>query len=104
MSENKLEDLIDDVGDGVYDTTCEIFDEYVKEHTFKTHRDYAPYGDTEVEVCQYVTDEDQEEFREETEKEITVDDVIDKLKQDPYFRSSIEDMIQYVCWNRDIDV
>lgn len=101
---NKLETHIYDVGDTAYDRVAEIFDEYVKEHSFKTMRDCAPYGDTEVEVCQYATDEEEDEFREEAEKSISVDDVIEALKKDKYFRSSLQELIEYVCWNRGLEV
>ena len=104
MKENKIENLIDYVGDSAYDLICGEFDEWADQHTFKTIRDYAPYGDTEVEVCQYTTDEDQCEFRENLEKELDVDTIIEKLKQDKHFRESIQDMISYVTWNRDVEV
>jgi len=102
--ENKIENMIDYVGDSAYDLICGEFDEQVKGHSFKTQRDYAPYGDTEVEVCQYITDEDDEKFRNETEKELDVDTIIDKLKEDKHFRESIQDMIKYVVWNREVEV
>lgn len=102
--ENKIETLIDYVGDSAYDLICGEFDEYANNHTFETMRDYAPYGDTEVEVCQYITDEDDEEFREETEKELDVDTIIDKLKEDKHFREAVSDMIKYVVWNREVEV
>lgn len=102
--ENKIENLIDYVGDSAYDLICGEFDEYANNHTFETMRDYAPYGDTEVEVCRYATDEEQEEFREEVEDELDVDTIIDKLKQDPHFREAVSDMIKYVVWNREVEV
>ena len=102
--ENKIENLIDYVGDSAYDLICGEFDEQVKDHSFETQRDYAPYGDTEVEVCQYITDEDDEEFREETEKELDVDTIIEKLKEDKHFREAVSDMIKYVVWNREVEV
>ena len=102
--EDKIENLIDYVGDSAYDLICGKFDEQVKDHSFETQRDYAPYGDTEVEVCRYHTDEEEEEFREEVEDELDVDTIIDKLKQDKSFRESIQDMIKYVVWNREVEV
>ena len=101
---NKLENIIDYVGDSAYDLICDTFDEQVKNTSFRTERDYAPYGDTEVEVCRYVTDEDDERFREEMEKDMTVDYIIDKLKEDKHFRESIQDMINEVVWNRELEV
>ena len=102
--ENKVEDLIDYVGDSAYDLICGEFDEQAKDRSFKTQRDYAPYGDTEVEVCRYITDEDDEAFREETEKELDVYTIIDNLKQDPHFREAVSDMIKYIVWNREVEV
>ena len=102
--ENKIEDLIDYVGDSAYDLICGEFDEQARCHEFKTMRDYAPYGDTEVEVCQYITDEDDEAFREDAELEMDVDSIIDKLKDDKNFREAVSDMIKYVVWNRDLEV
>lgn len=102
--ENKIENMIDYVGDSAYDLICGEFDNYAKDHTFETMRDYAPYGDTEVEVCKYVSDEDDEAFREEAEKELDVDTIIDKLKEDKHFREAVSDMIKYVVWNREVEV
>ena len=101
---NKLENMIDYVGDSAYDLICGEFDEQVKNTSFRTERDYAPYGDTEVEVCRYTNEEDEMEFREEMEKDMDVDYIIDKLKEDKHFRESIQDMINDVVWNRDLDV
>lgn len=102
--ENKIEDLIDYVGDNAYDLICGEFDEWADQQTFKTQRDYAPYGDTEVEVCEYVDEEDDEKFRENLEKEMDVDTIIDKLKEDKNFRDAVSDMIKYVVWNREVEV
>lgn len=102
--ENELENAIDYVGDSAYDLICGEFDEEADRHSFKTIRDYAPYGNTEVEVCQFVDEDDDIEFREDLEKELDVDTVIDKLKQDQHFRESIQDMIHYVIWNREVEI
>ena len=104
MEENKIENLIDYVGDSAYDLICGEFDDYANDHTFKTMRDFAPYGDTEVEVCQYHTDEEEEEFREDVEDNLDVDTIINKLKEDQHFREAVSDMIKYVVWNRDVEV
>lgn len=102
--ENKIENLIDYVGDSAYDLICGEFDEYANNHTFETMRDYAPYGDTEVEVCRYHTDEEEEDFRERVWDELDVDTIIEKLKTDKHFREAIFDMVQYVVWNREVEV
>lgn len=102
--ENKIENMIDYVGDSAYDLICGEFDDCANEHSFKTIRDYAPYGDTEVEVCQFIDEDDEIEFRENIEDYLNVDTVIEKLAKDKAFRDSIKDMIDYVKWNRDIEV
>lgn len=101
---NKLENMIDYVGDSAHDLICSLFDEQAKNTSFRTERDYAPYGDTEVEVCCYTNEDDDERFREEMEKDMTVDYIIDKLKEDKDFRESIQDMIKEVVWNRELEV
>ena len=103
-TENKIENMIDYVGDSAYDFICGEFDEWAKSHSFKTIRDYAPYGDTEVEVCKHIDEDDDEKFRENLEKEMDVDTIIDKLKEDKNFREAVSDMIKYVVWNREVEV
>lgn len=98
---NQLEEYI---GDAVHDCVAHAFDEKVRDTSFKTMRDYAPYGDTEVEVCQYVSDEDDEKFREEYEKELDFDTVVGMLKEDDYFKETIMDLVKHVVWNRTLDV
>ena len=102
--ENELEKIIDYIGDSANDVVTDIFNEQAKNTSFRTERDYAPYGDTEVEVCRYTNEEDEERFREEMEKDMDVDYIIDKLKDDKHFRESIQDLIKYVVWNTDLEV
>ena len=102
--ENILQDIIYCVGDTAHDVIASEFDNSVRDTSFKTMSDYAPYGDTEVEVCQYITDEDEEEFRENWEKEMTIDAVINLLKDDEYFRGAIKDMVEHIAWNRTLEV
>ena len=92
------------VGEAVSDMVIAIFKDYVDQHSFHTMRDYAPYGDTEVEVCQYISDEEEEEFRENVEKEMTVDSIINELSKDAHFRDAIKDMIKHVVWHKELEV
>lgn len=94
---NQLEEYI---GDAVHDCVAHEFDEKVKDTSFKTMSDYAPYGDTEVEVCQYVSDEDEEKFREDCENEFTFEAVMNKLKEDSYFKETVMDLVKHIVWNR----
>lgn len=102
--ENELEKLISYIGDSVHEVITNDFDEEVDRTSFKTMRDYAPYGNTEVEVCQYVCEEDMEEFRENYEKDTSVDYIIEKLKEDKDFRDCVTELIKYIAWNREMEV
>lgn len=100
--EKKLQEIINYVGDATHEVVAEKFDERCDDHSFKTEHVYGPYGDTEVEVCQFIDEEDETNFREESSKELTVDYIINELKENDYFRECLQDMIDYVCANRDL--
>lgn len=98
---NELESF---VGDSVFDFIADKFDKRCREHSFKTEHQYESYGDTEVEVAQFVDEDDETEFREETEKEFDVDSIIKELAEDSYFKESIKDLINHVVWKRNLEV
>lgn len=100
--EKKLQEIINYVGDAVHDVVAEKFDERCDDHSFKTEHVYGPYGDTEVEVCQFQDEDDELRFRENTEKELTVEYIINELKENDYFKECLQDMIEYVSWNRQL--
>ncbi len=100
--EKKLQEIINYVGDATHDVVAEKFDERCEDNSFKTEHVYGPYGDTEVEVAQFLDDDSEADFREESSKELTVDYIINELKENDYFRECLQDMIDYVCFNRDL--
>ena len=100
--EPTLKDFIEYVGDATHDVVAEKFDERCEDNSFKTEHVYGPYGDTEVEVAQFLDDDSEADFREESSKELTVDYIINELKENDYFRECLQDMINYVVWNRQL--
>ena len=99
-----LQELQEFVGDCASDLIESEFDERCRDKSFKTERVYGPYGDMEVEVAQFVDEDDEVEFREDTEKEFDVDVIIEKLKEDDHFRESIRDLIKKIVWERPLEV
>ena len=97
-----LRELQEFVGDSAFDLIAHEFDERCGDHTFKTIHQYEDYGDTSVEVAQYIGDDEEIEVREEIESKLDVDTVIDMLKEDAHFRESIQDLINKVVWDRPI--
>ena len=99
-----LQELEEFIGDAVHDFVADKFRKRCQEHSFKTEHQYEDYGDTEVEVAQFIDEEDETEFREETEKEFDVDSILEELCQDESFRESIKDMIDHIVWKRPLDI
>lgn len=98
---NELESF---VGDSAFDLIADKFKKRCQEHSFKTEHQYESYGDTEVEVAQFIDEDDETKFREETEQEFDVDSILKELAKDDHFRESIKDLIDYVVWKRPLEV
>lgn len=96
---NELESF---VGDAAHDLIAHEFDERCGDHTFKTIHQYEDYGDTSMEVAQYIGDDEEIEVREDIESQLDVDTVIEMLKEDDYFRDTIKKLIDKVVWDRPI--
>jgi len=92
------------VGEAVSDLIIHKFKERCQDHSFKTEYVTTPYGDTDVEVAQFVDEDDETKFREETEQEFTVDSIINELSKDAHFRDAIKDMIEHVVWKKELEV
>ena len=99
-----VQELQEFVGDAAFDVIAGEFDERCRNSSFKTEHQYESCGDTEVEVAQFVDEDDEVKFREETENEFDVDSVIDKLKEDSNFRECLQDLIKKVVWERPLEV
>lgn len=98
---NELESF---VGDAAHDLIAHEFDTRCKDKQFKIIHQYEDYGDTSIEVAQYIGDDEEVEAREDIEKDLDVDTVIDMLKEDNYFRETIQDLINKVVWDRPLDI
>ena len=99
-----LQELQEFVGDAVFDVIASEFDGLCRDKTFKIEHQYEDYGDTSIEVAQYIGDDDEVEFREDTEKELDVDTIIEKLKEDNNFRECVQDLIKKIVWERPLEV
>lgn len=102
-NKNELQDKIDDVGCAIYDSIAYEFDKATREHAFKTEHQYESYGDTEVEVAQFVDEDSETEFREEMEKNLNVDEAIEILKADSNFRDCLKELLDKIVWERPLD-
>ena len=96
---NELENYIYDLGDTIHDALAEKFDCKYSDVQFKT--EYAPYGDTECSVGQYIDEDEDEKIRKNFEDDYNFDEVMKVLKENEYFKSSIIDMVKYIAWNRE---
>lgn len=98
---NQLEEF---VGDCAHDVIAHEFDTRVSDHQFKIIHQYEDYGDTSIEVAQYIGDDEEVEVREDIEKDLDVDTVIEMLRNDAHFRESIQDIINKVVWDRPFNI
>lgn len=98
---NQLEEF---VGDCAHDVIAHEFDERTHKHQFKTIHQYEDYGDTSIEVAQYIGDDEEVEVREDIEKDLDVDTVIEMLRNDAHFRESIQDLIKKVVYERPLNI
>lgn len=96
--ENKLQLYIKDVGDSIHDAIAEEFDKSYSDVQFKT--EYAPYGEGECTVGRFIDEDDDCRIREEFER-MSYDDVIELLKDNPYFKQNVMELVEYIAWNRE---
>ena len=97
--ENLLQAHIHDVGDTVHDAIAREFDKAYEDVQFTT--EYAPYGDTECTVGQFIDEDSDCRIRERFEEDMDFDEVMDLLKKDKDFRMAIMDMVEYITWKRE---
>jgi len=98
---NQLEEFL---GDCAFDVIAHEFDERVSDHQFKTIHQYEDYGDTSIEVAQYIGDDEEVEVREDIEKDLDVDTVVEMLRNDAHFRESLQDLIEKVVYERPLNI
>lgn len=97
--ENKLQLYIKDVGDSIHDAIAEEFDKAYEDVQFKT--EYAPYGDTECTVGQFIDEDSDCRIRENFERDMDYEEVIELLKSNPYFKQNVMELVNYIAWNRE---
>jgi len=97
--ENELQLYIKDVGDSIHDAIAEEFDKAYEE--VETNKEYAPYGNTQVCVGEFIDEDSDCRIRERFEENMTFDEVIDLLKNDPYFKRNVMDLVKYIAENRE---
>jgi len=85
MRENKLEKLIQYIGDSVYDVIASEFDEQASSYFEGKH----------------ITDDGCVDFAEHFEGWNGVDAWIDRLKEDKSFRDAVQELSDYVAYNRE---
>lgn len=100
----ELQQTIKDIGDAIYDSITYEFDKATREHEFKTEHQYESYGDTEVEVAQFIDEDSELEFREDMEKELDVDAAIKILKEDDNFRDCLKELLNKIVFERPLDI
>lgn len=102
-NKNDLQNKIEYLGDAAFDALAFEFDKATREHAFKTEHQYESYGDTEIEVAQFIDEDSETEFREEMENELDVDAAIEILKADSNFRDCLKELLDKIVWERPLD-
>lgn len=97
--ENKLQLYIKDVGDSIHDAIAEKFDIAYSDVQFTT--EYAPYGDTQCTVGRYIDEDSDLRIRENFQDQWDYDAVIKLLKDNPYFKQNVMELVEYIAWNRE---
>jgi len=96
--ENKLQLYIKDVGDSIHDAIADEFDKSYSDVQFKT--EYAPYGEGECSVGRFIDEDEDCRIREGFERDMSYDEVVELLKNNPYFKQNVMDLVSYIAWNR----
>lgn len=97
--ENELQLNIQDVGDSIHDAIAEEFDKTY--NNVKYNDEYAPYGDTQAVVGNYVDEEDDTRIRKRFEEEMDYEEVLKLIKDNPYVERAIIDLVKYIARNRE---
>ena len=97
--ENELQLYIKDVGDSIHDAIAEEFDKAYEDVQYS--KEYAPYGDTQACVGEFIDEDSDCRIRERFEQDMDFDEVMELLKKDKDFRMAIMDMVEYITWKRE---
>lgn len=97
--ENLLQAHIHDVGDAVHDIIAAEFDTAYED--VKYSKEYAPYGDGQACVGEYIDEDSDCRIRERFEQDMTFDEVMELLKKSKDFKMAIMDMVEYITWKRE---
>lgn len=100
----EVNEALDWIRDDVYDTLMGLWMKHCQNFNFKSAEDYEAYGDTYVGTGSYITDESEEKCREEFEKEVDADALIDELKTNPSFKDSLKQLIESWAWEKQLEV
>lgn len=73
-------------------------------YNFNCREEHEAYGNTFVSSGRYITDESEEECREEFEKNTDVNDVIERLKESEPFKKCVLKMIEDCAWHKKLEV
>ena len=96
---NELEINIKDVGDSIFDEIASKFDQAYE--NVKSNKEYAPYGDGQAVVGEYVDEDDDNRIREQFEEDMDYETVLELIKNSPYVERAILDLVKYVALNRE---
>lgn len=97
--ENELQLNIQDVGDSIFDAIANKFDKEYE--NVKSNKEYAPYGDTQAIVGDYIDEEDDTRIRKRFEEEMDYEEVLKLIKDNPYVERAIIDLVKYIARNRE---
>ena len=104
----KRQDVNRDMADWLYECVDEELFALWKKHCnrfcFHPMKDYAAYGDTYVDTPSYITDEEDQRCREEFEKDVTPQELIDALSINTSFKDCLSKIISSWASEKDLEV
>lgn len=97
-------EILNDIKCDVEDEMGDVWFSKCQSYVFPAEDDYAPYGDTFVSTGRYITDEADQEFREDFEKNFDFELFCDRLKYNPSFKESVMKLAEQYAWSEELKV
>ncbi len=100
----KTKEAFEWVQDDLHDALMGLWMKHCNRYHFDYDEEMEAYGDTYVSSGRYLTDESDEECREDFEKNLNADELLDELKMDSNFKDSLNALIEAWAWEKELAV
>ena len=100
---DETKELLEDVKMVLEEAIDDEWADYSRSYSRFTYtEDFEAYGNTYVSTGKYLTEQSEEEFRNSFKERLSVDELIESLKRNPYFKETLKRYIESYAENKQI--